>query len=44
VALGDGDVERPCPGVALDPALLAVQGGLSPGLHVPSKAVADLHR
>ncbi len=36
--LEDGDVEGHRPGVVLDLALLAVQAGLGPGFHVPSKA------
>jgi hypothetical protein len=32
--LGDGDVEGPGVGVAVDLALLAVKAGLGPGCHI----------
>ncbi len=42
--LGNGDVERPRPGVVLDLALLAVQAGLGQGFHIPSKDALDTPR
>ncbi len=44
MVLGDRDVERPCLGVVLDLALLAVLAGLGSGCHVPSKAAPKISR
>ncbi len=42
--LGDADVQRLGPGVAVNLALLPVQAGLGPGCHVLDQTATDISR